>query len=264
MKLPNREIVADELEPIAQALEDSTALVALCSQESSAMAAEIIRDAQCLLRQEQPKDGEDTCQRKTAGAVHYVPHTHFEAGKPCDDCEKRERMLALPEVLGMPDGLHPQTRRLVQGFALALAAKLHAAQKKYGYTDGWSATDWIEECRVRLREHLEKGDPRDVAAYCAFLWFHNEPTRRDGEPCVHPQLCLPCAERTQQAFREISEEAYQRAADKLKHDILDTFAGPLEAEVSRLDWYDLAVGALDAAFAESLNPLKRGDYGVNA
>jgi hypothetical protein len=24
--------------------------------------------------------------------------------------------------------------------------------------------------------HIEKGDPRDVAAYCAFLWHHNEST----------------------------------------------------------------------------------------
>lgn len=30
-----------------------------------------------------------------------------------------------------------------------------------------------EELIRQMREHLFKGDPRDVAAYCAFLWWHN-------------------------------------------------------------------------------------------
>jgi DNA repair exonuclease SbcCD ATPase subunit len=33
----------------------------------------------------------------------------------------------------------------------------------------------MDECRVKLREHVEKGDPLDVAAYCAFLWYHGQP-----------------------------------------------------------------------------------------
>ena len=61
-------------------------------------------------------------------------------------------------------------------FAGALASKLHEAEKKYGYSDGWKADDWMDECRAKLREHTAKGDPRDVAAYCAFLWHHREST----------------------------------------------------------------------------------------
>ena len=72
--------------------------------------------------------------------------------------------------------LHPKTADLVQRFAAALADKLAAAEKKYGYSDGWMAADWMGECRLKLREHLLKGDPRDVAAYCAFLWHHDEST----------------------------------------------------------------------------------------
>ena len=78
--------------------------------------------------------------------------------------------------LEVPEDLHPETRRLVQGFAAALAAKLHAAEKKYGYSDGWLATNWKQECQFNLLKHVAKGDPRDVAAYCAFMWKHGWPT----------------------------------------------------------------------------------------
>jgi hypothetical protein len=76
--------------------------------------------------------------------------------------------------------LHPLTVNLVVRFARALAAKLAAAEKKYGYSDGWRSPDWMDECRQKLMEHIEKGDPRDVAAYCAFLWHHGESTRGDS------------------------------------------------------------------------------------
>lgn len=68
------------------------------------------------------------------------------------------------------------TRDLVNRFAQALLEKLAAAEKKYGYTDGWLQSDWMDECRAKLMEHVAKGDPRDVAAYCAFLWHHGEST----------------------------------------------------------------------------------------
>jgi hypothetical protein len=79
---------------------------------------------------------------------------------------------------GMPEDLHPATRSLVRRFSFALAHKLQAAEQKYGYSDGWRSADWMDECRAKLREHLEKGDPRDVANYCAFLWHHGESTKK--------------------------------------------------------------------------------------
>lgn len=72
--------------------------------------------------------------------------------------------------------LNPATACLVWNFALALGNKLSAAEKKYGYTDGWRSPDWMDECRTKLMEHIRKGDPRDVAAYCAFLWHHGAST----------------------------------------------------------------------------------------
>jgi hypothetical protein len=70
--------------------------------------------------------------------------------------------------------LHPATEDLVQRFAQALAEKLAVAEEKYGYSDGWLRPGWMNECRAKLLEHVAKGDPRDVAAYCAFLWHHGE------------------------------------------------------------------------------------------
>jgi hypothetical protein len=72
--------------------------------------------------------------------------------------------------------LNANTAHLVLRFARALAEKLARAEVKYGYADGWLQHDWMDECRTRLIEHLGKGDPRDVAAYCAFLWHHGEST----------------------------------------------------------------------------------------
>ena len=75
-----------------------------------------------------------------------------------------------------PKAMHPNTRGLVRRFASAMAAKLRKAEEKYGYSDGWRTADWADECRAKLREHLEKGDPVDVANYCAFLWHHGAST----------------------------------------------------------------------------------------
>jgi hypothetical protein len=76
------------------------------------------------------------------------------------------------KTIAIPDGLHPETADLVARFAEALAAKLRKAEKKYGYDKGWSEDDWRRECAEKLLEHVAKGDPRDVAAYCAFMWHH--------------------------------------------------------------------------------------------
>lgn len=80
------------------------------------------------------------------------------------------------KLFNVPANLHPDTANLVGRFAEALAFKLTAAQEKHGYTNNWMRPDWMNICRTHLLQHLEKGDPRDVAAYCAFLWHHGEST----------------------------------------------------------------------------------------
>ena len=61
---------------------------------------------------------------------------------------------------------------LVSRFSAALLSKLRVAEKKYGYNNDWQRDGWAETCREHLLEHIAKGDPRDVAAYCAFIWHH--------------------------------------------------------------------------------------------
>ncbi|MGE0329730.1 MAG: hypothetical protein AB7P37_03445 [Ramlibacter sp.] len=84
--------------------------------------------------------------------------------------------------------LHPATVNLVVRFARALAKKLAAAEVKYGYSDGWMSPDWMDECRGKLLEHIAKGDPLDVAAYCAFLWSHRESTARAAAPMAPAEI----------------------------------------------------------------------------
>ena len=62
---------------------------------------------------------------------------------------------------------------LVDRFAVALKEKLHAAEAKYGHDDAWMRDDWLDDLKSKLRHHVFKGDPRDVAAYCAFAWHHD-------------------------------------------------------------------------------------------
>lgn len=95
-----------------------------------------------------------------------------------------EKHSSLPEAAALD--LHPRTADLVDRFAAALKKKLADAEKKYGYSDGWADDGWMRECRAKLLDHIAKGDPRDVAAYCAFLWHHGERTSVPTEPVQRP------------------------------------------------------------------------------
>lgn len=85
----------------------------------------------------------------------------------------------------MPEELNAMSQDLVHRFAEAMAKKLYAAQLKYGYQASWSFPNWMPECREHMMNHIKKGDPLDVANYCAFLWHHSEPTWKKEE---HPEL----------------------------------------------------------------------------
>lgn len=81
----------------------------------------------------------------------------------------------------MPEELNAMSQDLVHRFAEAMAKKLYAAQLKYGYQASWSYPGWMKECREHMINHIEKGDPLDVANYCAFLWHHGEPTYKESD-----------------------------------------------------------------------------------
>lgn len=71
-----------------------------------------------------------------------------------------------------PVDLAPQTRDLVAHFAAALSTKLYEAQVKYGFEGKWRDPGGQGDLITQLLDHVRKGDPLDVAAYCAFAWSH--------------------------------------------------------------------------------------------
>ena len=85
------------------------------------------------------------------------------------ELEKQDRII--------PEGLNRYTAELVLDFSKAIAEKLHQSELKYGWSDGWKESDWQDKCLADFHHHISKGDPRDVAAYCAFMWHHEWPTR---------------------------------------------------------------------------------------
>ncbi|EEJ2341136.1 DUF550 domain-containing protein [Salmonella enterica subsp. enterica serovar Oslo] len=84
----------------------------------------------------------------------------------------------------MPAELHPDTQNLVADFCTALAEKLYGAQLKYGYDADWKQDGWHTQCLAHFHQHIAKGDPRDVAAYCAFMWYHGWKTESVSGPVV--------------------------------------------------------------------------------
>ncbi|EJQ1998384.1 DUF550 domain-containing protein [Salmonella enterica] len=88
----------------------------------------------------------------------------------------------------MPAELHPDTQNLVANFCTALAEKLYGAQLKYGYDADWKQDGWHTQCLAHFHQHIAKGDPRDVAAYCAFMWYHGWKTESVSGPVV-PEEC---------------------------------------------------------------------------
>jgi hypothetical protein len=109
--------------------------------------------------------------------------------------------------MNVPTELHIETVRLVKDFAEALMAKLLKSQQKYGYTDEWLKDDWMDKCRDDLFHHTGKGDPLDVAAYCAFLWHH-------GESTMTPQVVETAASEMFQSLKhgDDGHQAWLKAA----------------------------------------------------
>lgn len=94
--------------------------------------------------------------------------------------------LCAKEITNVPTGVTP-TDKLVDDFAAALKDKLNKAREKYSYHgESWKESHLVDAMRCEMYKHLKKGDPRDVAAYCAFLWFHNASTY-DGSNIVELQ-----------------------------------------------------------------------------
>lgn len=157
--------------------------------------------------------------------------------------------------------LHPDTAKLVRRFARALGLKLLEAQRKYGYSNGWIDPNWMNICRAQLMVHIHKGDPRDVAAYCAFLWHHNESTQPPSDPDtvhfqmrVHPwmqkcfgaEISADTIERNHRFFEEAAElvQACGMSASEA-HQLVDyTWSRPIGEKVQEVGGVMVTLAAL--------------------
>lgn len=92
--------------------------------------------------------------------------------------------------IDVPARLNPATKRLLLWFAEALGKKLRRNEVKYGYSDGWLTADWQELCLKEFHQHIAKGDPIDVAIYCAFMWYRGWNTRQAAAPEGFSEWCL--------------------------------------------------------------------------
>jgi hypothetical protein len=92
---------------------------------------------------------------------------------------------------------------LVGRFSMALLKKLRLAQANG--RSGWELDDWEKQCQQGLLHHVEKGDPRDVAAYCAFMWHHGWVTAAPSPAALDPVTVEACAKFVEQNQETISE-----------------------------------------------------------
>jgi hypothetical protein len=104
---------------------------------------------------------------------------HFKTrGKPEDIARARQIDKIVSKVRDAVPAPDPKAKAttpvdaLVNSFSEALRAKLHAAEAKYQWGDGWLLTDWESDFQGQFSDHVAKGDPIDVAAYAAFAWYH--------------------------------------------------------------------------------------------
>lgn len=116
-------------------------------------------------------------QRNPSGGYSVQIYTYMWAAWKAAGAELVEALEKAQQVPVMPLGLHPDTQKLVTDFCTALAEKLYKAQLKYGYDADWKQDGWPTQCQAHFHQHIAKGDPRDVAAYCAFMWWHGWSTK---------------------------------------------------------------------------------------
>jgi hypothetical protein len=157
----------------------------------------------------------------------------------------------LPDAAATDDPLDD----LVQRFSVALLEKLKTAREKYGFRgELWRETDWEKDCQQNLLSHLAKGDPRDVAAYCAFMWHHGWSTVAPGEAAIRAAAFDFHAHLQRQ--REWSERTFgpgprtKGVCDHIRKELTEIEAAPGDIE----EWIDVVILALDGAWRAGATP----------
>lgn len=150
-----------------------------------------------------------------------IRHSNGEEVNGCRPVRAIPYWYGTPPAHAMPDGLHPETAKLVIDFTAALAEKLRAAELKYGYSTGWLTDDWEQGCQQQLLAHIAKGDPRDVATYCAFMW-------KRGWSTMPADLSFRQKMRMEEAFRT-AKPRYDKGDSKVTISFATHFLAALAA-----------------------------------
>lgn len=148
---------------------------------------------------------------------HYAPYEISALKAEVVRLRSENAKLRLPSQAGeggVAEELHPATTDLVDRFAAELKSKLAKAEAKYGYAADWLNPDWQSELIESLAEHIHKGDPRDVAAYCAFAWHHGWPV--SGAVDCFSRSFSPHAENDQSTTTPPSDPRLDRAIEALE------------------------------------------------
>lgn len=128
---------------------------------------------------------------------------------------------------------HPDNKA-VDRFAARMKWKL--GQKRRQGRSGWQDRAWTPEMISQaLREHVNKGDPLDVANYCMFLAARNEPITPAPAP-----LALTDADR-------LDAERYRRVRDDPNFAVLKTSAWEEAPPPEAKGWQEKHGTYLDAA-----------------
>ncbi|WP_330728179.1 hypothetical protein [Burkholderia multivorans] len=94
-------------------------------------------------------------------------------GLAADEIERLRKRVAELEADAEAEAREPHSDDVaVDSFATAMKHKLALARAKG--RGGWETCSPADLSRM-LREHVEKGDPRDVANFCMMLWHHGSP-----------------------------------------------------------------------------------------
>jgi hypothetical protein len=140
----------------------------------------------------------------------------LDAPSPAPATPSAAQADALPiGYIPIPQNLNPDTARMVCAFAAALAARLALSENKPRRGSYWQRTDWRDELVMELQRHVIKGDPRDVAAYCAFAWHHQWSVAPDqtAQPDVGPNVAVQDV--AEQVERRVNERGGEAAVDDI-------------------------------------------------
>ncbi|WP_069267374.1 hypothetical protein [Paraburkholderia nodosa] len=105
--------------------------------------------------------------------------------------------------------------------ALAAAMKEKLAQARAKGRSGWQECD-PEDLSHMLREHVSKGDPRDVANFCAFLWNLKQPIAKAKLLAANEHDAQPIGDRlTLAAINALRSYEYGNSSPDLAKSVAD-------------------------------------------